>query len=95
MFVGSVALKVCLALAVVMYNDGHSKLCDILTELGICVGKKLLIELKRKDNIRIYKAKYKSSECQKKIKKAKRKNRHAEEDENLNQEGILYQYGAF
>ena len=78
-----------------MYNDGHSKLCDILTELGICVGTKFLIELKRTDNIRIYKAGYKSSECQKKIKKAKRKNRHAEEDENLNQEGIMYQYGAF
>ena len=94
-FVGSVPLKVCTSLAVILYNDGYMKLDRLLEKLGIKCGVNTLKEFKRRDRIRIYKSEYKSSEKQKKIRQAKRKRRLEEEDKNEESEGILYEYGGF
>ena len=94
-FVGSVPLKVCTSLAVVLYNDGYMKLDSLFDKLGITCGLNTLKEFQRRDRIRIYKCEYKSSAKQRKIRQAKRKKRLEEEDRNKESEGILYEYGGF
>ena len=94
-FVGSVPLKVCTSLAVILYNDGYMKLDGVFEKLGITSGFNSMKEFRRRDRIRVYKCEYKSSEKQKKIRQSQRRRRLEEQDRNIEVEGILYEYGGF
>ncbi len=94
-FVGSVALKVCTSLAVILYNDGYMKLESLFDKLGITPGFNCMKEFHRRDRVRVYKCEYKASAKQKKIRQSDRRRRLEEQDRNMEVEGVLYEYGGF
>jgi len=94
-FLGQLPMGIACNIAVCVYNDGYQSLMTLFEKVGVNIGAFAKAVLRERDTNRIYLAKRNNEDMQKKIRQAHRKRRLALEDKKIEEEGTVYESGAF
>ena len=94
-FCSSETVSTSVYLAIIIWNDGYSKLEAVLEHMACEVGSYTSVELKRLDVLRAKNRKRKSSSEEKASRKKRRAKRKGFEDEAAEKEGTTYMSGGF
>ena len=94
LFLGRESVDIACSIAVCRFNDGAFALLSLAKKLELTSSRFCKQTLRRKDKLRIQKAKYKSSERGRTLWKKARKKRKGLEDKNKEKEGPMYMYVA-
>ena len=82
-------------LAVILYNEGHEKLSEVLTDLGCPVSASTTQALRKLDEEKSYHRRRKSSDMEKSTRRTRRAQRKGFRDQAQEKEGVTYSAGGF